>query len=229
MSRWAMVELVNNENAECHRPARKDQQLKPPRSPSKVLHLQPSRYLTSAKNLSTADPMVCQPFWWSADIILKWNCRCLTSVMLVSAQMNLDSLQGLSEVLLMSMFVLPLWLLTFQNKSQTTPVGLRSPPSLSSVLVSRLLAVSIVSMSHLSVQDFPLLQLDDVVGDHSNILGFSLLNSSHTFYLEFIRSLNLSWREGCRINPYPGPTVSLWCSSTHSPELLLTKIKPVVS
>lgn len=134
--------------------------------------------------------------------------------------MNLDSLQGLSEVLLMSMFVLPLWLLKFQNKSQTTPVGLRSPPSLSSVLVSCLLAVSIVSiscllavsvvsMSHLSVQDFPLLQLDDVVGDHSNILGFSMLNSSHTFYLEFIRSLNLSWREGCRINPYPGPTVSL--------------------
>lgn len=59
-----------------------------------------------------------------------------------------------------------------------------------------------------SGQDFPLLWLDDVVGDQSNVLGFSMLNSSHFFYLEFIRSLNLSWREGCRISPYPGPAVS---------------------
>lgn len=44
--------------------------------------------------------------------------------------------------------------------------------------------------------------------DQSNILGFSMLNSSHSFYLEFIRSLNLSWREGCSISPYPGPAVS---------------------
>lgn len=59
-----------------------------------------------------------------------------------------------------------------------------------------------------SAQDFPLLWLDDVVGDQSNVLGFSMLNRSHGFYLEFIRSLNLSWREGCRISPYPGPAVS---------------------
>lgn len=59
-----------------------------------------------------------------------------------------------------------------------------------------------------SPQDFPLLRLDDVVDDQSNILGFSMLNSSHSFYLEFIRSLNLSWREGCSISPYPGPAVS---------------------
>ncbi|MEQ2260699.1 Glutamate receptor ionotropic, kainate 5, partial [Xenotaenia resolanae] len=56
--------------------------------------------------------------------------------------------------------------------------------------------------------DFPLLQLDDVVGDQSNIVGFSMLNTSHPFYLEFIRSLNLSWKEGCNINPYPGPALS---------------------
>lgn len=56
-------------------------------------------------------------------------------------------------------------------------------------------------------QDFPLLRLDDVVDDQSNILGFSMLNSTHAFYLEFLRSLNLSWREGCSISPYPGPAV----------------------
>ncbi|KAA8591249.1 hypothetical protein FQN60_002192, partial [Etheostoma spectabile] len=60
----------------------------------------------------------------------------------------------------------------------------------------------------LTTMDFPLLRLDDVVGDQSNILGFSMLNSSHPFYLEFIRSLNLSWREGCNVTPYPGPALS---------------------
>ncbi|TDH03688.1 hypothetical protein EPR50_G00144580 [Perca flavescens] len=60
----------------------------------------------------------------------------------------------------------------------------------------------------LTTMDFPLLRLDDVVGDQSNILGFSMLNASHPFYLEFIRSLNLSWREGCNITPYPGPALS---------------------
>lgn len=59
----------------------------------------------------------------------------------------------------------------------------------------------------LCLQDFPLLRLDDVVNDQSNIVGFSMLNISHPFYLEFIRSLNLSWREGCDVSPYPGPAV----------------------
>lgn len=60
-----------------------------------------------------------------------------------------------------------------------------------------------------SVQDFPLLKLDDIVDDQSNIVGFSMFNTTHPFYLEFIRSLNLSWREGCDLT-YPGPAVSLW-------------------
>uniref|UniRef100_A0A8C6MGH5 Glutamate receptor n=1 Tax=Nothobranchius furzeri TaxID=105023 RepID=A0A8C6MGH5_NOTFU len=57
----------------------------------------------------------------------------------------------------------------------------------------------------LTTMDFPLLQLHDVVNEQSNIVGFSMLNRSHPFYLEFIRSLNLSWKEGCNISPYPGP------------------------
>ncbi|XP_030639958.1 glutamate receptor ionotropic, kainate 5 [Chanos chanos] len=60
----------------------------------------------------------------------------------------------------------------------------------------------------LTTMDFPLLRLDEVVDDQSNIVGFSMLNSSHPFYLEFIRSLNLSWREGCDVSPYPGPALS---------------------
>ncbi|XP_040044612.2 glutamate receptor ionotropic, kainate 5 isoform X3 [Gasterosteus aculeatus] len=60
----------------------------------------------------------------------------------------------------------------------------------------------------LTTMDFPLLRLEDVVGDQSNILGFSMLNVSHPFYLEFIRSLNLSWKEGCNVSPYPGAALS---------------------
>lgn len=57
-------------------------------------------------------------------------------------------------------------------------------------------------------QDFPLLRLDDIVDEQSNIVGFSMFNTTHPFYLEFIRSLNLSWMEGCDLT-YPGPAVSL--------------------
>uniref|UniRef100_A0A3Q3RQE8 Glutamate receptor n=1 Tax=Mastacembelus armatus TaxID=205130 RepID=A0A3Q3RQE8_9TELE len=59
----------------------------------------------------------------------------------------------------------------------------------------------------LTTMDFPLLRLDDIVDDQSNIVGFSMFNTTHPFYLEFIRSLNLSWREGCDLT-YPGPALS---------------------
>uniref|UniRef100_A0A8C2ZLJ9 Glutamate receptor n=1 Tax=Cyclopterus lumpus TaxID=8103 RepID=A0A8C2ZLJ9_CYCLU len=59
----------------------------------------------------------------------------------------------------------------------------------------------------LTTMDFPLLRLDGIVDDQSNIVGFSMFNTTHPFYLEFIRSLNLSWREGCDLT-YPGPALS---------------------
>uniref|UniRef100_A0A8C8SMX3 Glutamate receptor n=1 Tax=Pelusios castaneus TaxID=367368 RepID=A0A8C8SMX3_9SAUR len=60
----------------------------------------------------------------------------------------------------------------------------------------------------LTTMDFPILHLDGIVDDHSNVLGFSMFNTSHPFYLEFVRSLNMSWRENCELNPYPGPALS---------------------
>ncbi|TKS82294.1 Glutamate receptor ionotropic, kainate 5 [Collichthys lucidus] len=57
------------------------------------------------------------------------------------------------------------------------------------------------------LKDFPLLRLDDIVDEQSNIVGFSMFNTTHPFYLEFIRSLNLSWMEGCDLT-YPGPALS---------------------
>uniref|UniRef100_A0A8C6TVC4 Glutamate receptor n=1 Tax=Neogobius melanostomus TaxID=47308 RepID=A0A8C6TVC4_9GOBI len=60
----------------------------------------------------------------------------------------------------------------------------------------------------LTTMDFPLLRLDEVVDDHSNIVGFSLLNSSHPLQQEFSGSLRLSWREGCAQSQGPGPSIS---------------------
>ncbi|CAI5781019.1 glutamate receptor ionotropic, kainate 5 isoform X2 [Podarcis raffonei] len=60
----------------------------------------------------------------------------------------------------------------------------------------------------LTTMDFPILHLDEIVDEHSNILGFSMFNTSHPFYMEFVRSLNMSWRENCELSPYPGPALS---------------------
>lgn len=35
-----------------------------------------------------------------------------------------------------------------------------------------------------------------------------MFNTSHPFYPEFVRSLNMSWRENCEASTYPGPAVS---------------------
>lgn len=53
--------------------------------------------------------------------------------------------------------------------------------------------------------------------DSSNILGFSMFNTSHPFYPEFVRSLNMSWRENCDASTYPGPAVSLRPCPRHTP------------
>ncbi|TKS89226.1 Glutamate receptor ionotropic, kainate 5 [Collichthys lucidus] len=74
-------------------------------------------------------------------------------------------------------------------------------------------------------QDFPLLRLDDVVDDQSNIVGFSMLNQSHPFYLEFLRSLNLSWMEGCDISPYPGPAVRAGHNQTQQQLMNLSEVQ----
>ncbi|XP_014814815.1 PREDICTED: glutamate receptor ionotropic, kainate 5-like, partial [Calidris pugnax] len=59
----------------------------------------------------------------------------------------------------------------------------------------------------LTTMDFPLLRLDALADAPSTVLGFSMFNTSHPFYLEFVRSLNMSWRENCELSPYPGPAV----------------------
>lgn len=81
-------------------------------------------------------------------------------------------------------------------------------------------------------QDFPILHLDGIVEDSSNILGFSMFNTSHPFYHEFVRSLNMSWRENCEASTYPGPAVSVrlgptgGCSAHRSSRALQSSASP---
>uniref|UniRef100_A0AAV2K6X3 Ionotropic glutamate receptor L-glutamate and glycine-binding domain-containing protein n=1 Tax=Knipowitschia caucasica TaxID=637954 RepID=A0AAV2K6X3_KNICA len=60
----------------------------------------------------------------------------------------------------------------------------------------------------LTTMDFPLLRLDGVVDDQSNIVGFSLLNTSHALHPHFQRSLSLSWRDSCGRGQHPGASMS---------------------
>ncbi|XP_027563311.1 glutamate receptor ionotropic, kainate 5-like, partial [Neopelma chrysocephalum] len=59
----------------------------------------------------------------------------------------------------------------------------------------------------LTTMDFPLLHLESLPAPPATVLGFSMFNTSHRFYGEFVRSLNMSWRESCDLRPYPGPAV----------------------
>ncbi|KAL7981031.1 hypothetical protein Chor_005265 [Crotalus horridus] len=75
--------------------------------------------------------------------------------------------------------------------------------------ISTIIIDANASISYLILKkDFPILHLDGIVDEHSNVLGFSMFNTSHPFYLEFVRSLNMSWRENCELNLYPGPALS---------------------
>ncbi|XP_036077648.1 glutamate receptor ionotropic, kainate 4 isoform X14 [Rousettus aegyptiacus] len=53
--------------------------------------------------------------------------------------------------------------------------------------------------------EFSLQQMDSLVDDRVNILGFSIFNQSHVFFQEFAQSLNQSWQENCDHVPFPGP------------------------
>ncbi|OWK16034.1 hypothetical protein Celaphus_00004545, partial [Cervus elaphus hippelaphus] len=80
----------------------------------------------------------------------------------------------------------------------------------------------------LTTMDFPILHLDGVVEDSSNILGFSMFNTSHPFYPEFVRSLNMSWRENCEASTYPGPAETLsvrMLDDSRDPTPLLKEIR----
>ncbi|XP_032364718.1 glutamate receptor ionotropic, kainate 4 [Etheostoma spectabile] len=56
--------------------------------------------------------------------------------------------------------------------------------------------------------EFSLLQLDDVVDQRVNIVGFSVFNKTHPFFQDFVLSLNRSWQENCDHAPFAGTPLS---------------------
>ncbi|XP_028320327.1 glutamate receptor ionotropic, kainate 4 [Gouania willdenowi] len=56
--------------------------------------------------------------------------------------------------------------------------------------------------------EFSLLQLDDVVDQRVNVLGFSVFNKTHPFFEDFVLSLNRSWQENCDHAPFAGVPLS---------------------
>ncbi|XP_028932088.1 glutamate receptor ionotropic, kainate 4 isoform X2 [Ornithorhynchus anatinus] len=58
--------------------------------------------------------------------------------------------------------------------------------------------------------EFSLQQLDSLLDDRVNILGFSIFNPSHAFFQEFAHSLNQSWQENCDHAPFTGPAIGQW-------------------
>ncbi|XP_069750695.1 glutamate receptor ionotropic, kainate 4 [Narcine bancroftii] len=56
--------------------------------------------------------------------------------------------------------------------------------------------------------EFPLLHFEGLNEDHVNILGFSITNSNHPYYNDFVYSLNKSWQENCAHSTYPGAALS---------------------
>lgn len=59
-----------------------------------------------------------------------------------------------------------------------------------------------------TLQEFPLLRLDDVADKRVNIIGFSVFNKTHPFFQDFVLSLNRSWQENCDHAPFAGTPVS---------------------
>ncbi|XP_039642157.1 glutamate receptor ionotropic, kainate 4 isoform X3 [Perca fluviatilis] len=65
------------------------------------------------------------------------------------------------------------------------------------------------TMSHIILErEFSLLQLDDVVDQRVNIVGFSVFNKTHPFFQDFVLSLNRSWQENCDHAPFAGTPLS---------------------
>uniref|UniRef100_A0A4W3I6F7 Glutamate receptor n=1 Tax=Callorhinchus milii TaxID=7868 RepID=A0A4W3I6F7_CALMI len=85
-----------------------------------------------------------------------------------------------------------------------------------SALVSRSILKKAVELGMTSVSykyiftslEFPLLQLDELIEDHMNILGFSITDSNHLHFSDFVYNLNRSWQENCAHAAYPGPALS---------------------
>ncbi|XP_028428925.1 glutamate receptor ionotropic, kainate 4 [Perca flavescens] len=95
------------------------------------------------------------------------------------------------------------------DKTATIIVDANATMSQSFVLQASELGMLSVYYTYIFTSlEFSLLQLDDVVDQRVNIVGFSVFNKTHPFFQDFVLSLNRSWQENCDHAPFAGTPLS---------------------
>ncbi|XP_063292370.1 glutamate receptor ionotropic, kainate 4 [Pelobates fuscus] len=56
--------------------------------------------------------------------------------------------------------------------------------------------------------EFSLQRFDSQLDERANVLGFSMFNQSHSYFQEFVHTLQHSWEENCDHSPFTGPALS---------------------
>ncbi|XP_062873212.1 glutamate receptor ionotropic, kainate 4 [Trichomycterus rosablanca] len=94
---------------------------------------------------------------------------------------------------------------------KTATIIVDANATMSHVLLERASELGMLSVYYTYIftsLEFSLLQLDDVVDQRVNVIGFSVFNRSHPFYEDFLLSLNRSWQENCDHAPFAGTPLS---------------------
>uniref|UniRef100_A0A8C6XYW5 Glutamate receptor n=1 Tax=Naja naja TaxID=35670 RepID=A0A8C6XYW5_NAJNA len=183
-------------------------------APEEFLKLQFQRFTTLNLHPSNTDISVAV-----AGILNFFNC---TTACLICAKaeclLNLEKLlrQFLISKETLSIRMLdeswdPTPLLKEIRDDKTATIIVHANASMSHVILKKAAELGMVSAYYTYIftnLEFSLQQLDSLMDDRVNIMGFSIFNQSHPFFQEFAESLNQSWLENCDHIPFTGPALS---------------------
>ncbi|XP_061916200.1 glutamate receptor ionotropic, kainate 4 [Entelurus aequoreus] len=94
---------------------------------------------------------------------------------------------------------------------KTATIIVDANATMSHIILERASELGMVSIFYTYIftsLEFSMLQLDDVVDQRVNIVGFSVFNEAHPFFQDFVLSLNRSWQENCEHVPFAGTPLS---------------------
>ncbi|XP_074972404.1 glutamate receptor ionotropic, kainate 4 isoform X3 [Phalacrocorax aristotelis] len=183
-------------------------------APEEFLKLQLQRFTTLNLHPSNTDISVAV-----AGILNFFNC---TTACLICAKaeclLNLEKLlrQFLISKDTLSVRMLddsrdPTPLLKEIRDDKTATIIVHANASMSHTILQKAAELGMASAYYTYIftnLEFSLQRLDSLLDDRVNILGFSIFNQSHTFFQEFVQSLNQSWQENCDHAPFTGPALS---------------------
>ncbi|XP_074158697.1 glutamate receptor ionotropic, kainate 4 isoform X1 [Sminthopsis crassicaudata] len=183
-------------------------------APEEFVKLQSQRFTTLNLHPSNTDISVAV-----AGILRFFNC---TTACLICAKaeclLNLEKLlrQFLISKDTLSVRMLddsrdPTPLLKEIRDDKTATIIIHANASMSHTILLKAAELGMVSAYYTYIftnLEFSLQQMDSLLDDRVNILGFSIFNQSHAFFQEFVQSLNQSWQENCDHVPFTGPALS---------------------